>query len=84
MLSWWLFLAATIAALLAAGGAAPILYAYPGAGALTAIAVIAAWVTGRLALRSHQPAGSRTGPDKTQPAIAPGPRTTASQGTDPR
>jgi len=49
MLSWWLFLAAAIAALLAVGRAAPILYAYPGAGALTAIAVIAAWATGRQA-----------------------------------
>jgi hypothetical protein len=49
MLSWWLFLAATIAALLAVGRAAPILYAYPGAGALTAIAVITAWATGRQA-----------------------------------
>ena len=56
MLSWWLFLAATIAALLAAGGAAPILYAYPGAGALTAIAVIAAWATGRTAFGSRRPA----------------------------
>jgi hypothetical protein len=72
MLSWWLFLAATIAALLAVGRAAPILYAYPGAGALTAIVVIAAWVTGRLALRSHQPTGSRSVPDITQAAIAPG------------
>jgi hypothetical protein len=73
MLSWWLFLAATIAALLAVGHAAPVLYAYPGAGALTATAVIAAWVTGRLALRSHQPAGSRSRPDTSQAAIAPGP-----------
>ena len=53
ILSWWLFLAATIAALLAVGRAAPILYAYPGAGALTAIAVIAAWATGRQAGLRH-------------------------------
>jgi hypothetical protein len=84
MLSWWLFLAATIAALLAAGRAAPILYAYPSAGALTAITVIAAWITGKLAVRSHQPTGSRSRPDTTQAAIAPAVRTTANQGPDPR
>ena len=55
MLSWWLFLAATIAALLAVGGAAPVLYAYPGAGAITAIAVIAAWAAGTTVIRSRQP-----------------------------
>ena len=57
MLSWWLFLAATIAALLAVGRAAPILYAYPGAGALTAIAMIAAWATSRTAFQTGQPPG---------------------------
>lgn len=45
---------ATIAALLAVGRAAPILYAYPGAGALTAIA---AWATSRAAFRTGQPPG---------------------------
>ena len=57
MLSWWLFLAATIAALLAVGRAAPILYAYPVVGALTAIAVIAAWASSGTAFRSGQPPG---------------------------
>jgi hypothetical protein len=65
MLSWWLFLAATLAALLAARHAAPILYAYPGVGALTAIAVITAWATGRSDHRSQRPAGSRPEPDTT-------------------
>jgi hypothetical protein len=63
MLSWWLFLAATIAALMAVGRAAPILYAYPVAGAFTAIAMIAAWATGGLAFRSRRPTGSRSGPN---------------------
>ena len=65
MLSWWLFLAATLAALPAARHAAPILYAYPGVGALTAIAVITAWATGRPDHRSQRPAGSRPEPDTT-------------------
>lgn len=73
MPSWWLFLAAAIAALLAARGAAPILYAYPGAGALTAIAVISASAAGRPDHRSHRPATSRTDPDTTsRAAAAPG------------
>jgi hypothetical protein len=73
MLSWWLFLAATIAALLAVGRAAPILYAYPGVGALTAIAMITAWATGRPDLRSYRPAGSQTEPD-TAPRAPTTPR----------
>jgi hypothetical protein len=73
MLSWWLFLVATIAALLAADCAAPILYAYPSAGAFTAIAVIVAWATSRPDPRSHRPAGSTTEPNTTpRTPTAPG------------
>ena len=61
MLSWWLFLAATVAALLAVGRAPPILYAYPGTGALTAIAVITAWASGGPDHRSRRPTGVKNG-----------------------
>jgi len=82
MLSWWLFLAATIAALLAVGRAAPILYAYPGVGALTAIAVITAWATGRSDLRSRRPARSRTELDTTSRTPVPGVRSGPGQRPD--